>query len=75
MAAPTVEFDGEKYYLDYQRPDSIGKLRKFLRGFPAVLVRAYAYIRSLGPDGIKQIAELSILNNNYMLKKLLEIDG
>ena len=74
VAAPTVEFDGEKYYLDYQRPDSIGKLRKFY-GVPAVLVRAYAYIRSLGPDGIKQIAELSILNNNYMLKKLLEIDG
>lgn len=74
VAAPTVEFDGEKYYLDDNRPDSIGKLRKYY-GVPAVLVRAYAYIRSLGPDGIKQIAELSILNNNYMLKKLLEIDG
>ena len=55
-------------------PDSIGKLRKYY-GVPAVLVRAYPYIRSLGPDGIKQIAELCILNNNYMLKKLLEIDG
>lgn len=74
VAAPTVEFDGEKYYLDDNRPDSIGKLRKYY-GVSAVLVRAYAYIRSLGPDGIKQIAELSILNNNYMLKKLLEIDG
>ena len=74
VAAPTVEFGGEKYYLDDNRPDSIGKLRKYY-GVPAVLVRAYAYIRSLGPDGIKQIAELSILNNNYMLKKLLEIDG
>ena len=74
VAAPTVEFDVEKYYLDDNRPDSIGKLRKYY-GVSAVLVRAYAYIRSLGPDGIKQIAELSILNNNYMLKKLLEIDG
>lgn len=74
VAAPTVEFDGEKYYLDDNRPDSIGKLRKYY-GVSAVLVRAYAYIRSLGPEGIKQIAELSILNNNYMLKKLLEIDG
>ena len=69
-----VEFDGEKYYLDYNRPDSIGKLRKFY-GVPAVLVRTYAYIRTLGPDGMKQIAEMSILNNNYMLKKLLEIKG
>ncbi len=74
VATPTVEFDGEKYYLDYNRPDSIGKLRKFY-GVPGVLVRVYAYIRSLGPDGMKMIGELSILNNNYMLKKLLEIDG
>ena len=74
IPVPTVEFDGEKYYLDYNHPQSIGKLRKFY-GVPAVLVRAYAYIRSLGPDGLKQIAELSILNNNYMLKKLLEIKG
>lgn len=36
-------------------------------------MRTYAYIRTLGPDGMKQIAEMSILNNNYMLKKLLEI--
>ena len=38
-------------------------------------MRTYAYIRTLGPDGMKQIAEMSILNNNYMLKKLLEIKG
>lgn len=74
VATPTVEYDGEKYYLDYQHPESIGKLRKYY-GVPAVLVRAYAYIRTLGPDGLKQVAELSILNNNYMLKKLLEIKG
>ena len=74
IAVPTVEFNGKKYYFDYHHPDSIGKLRKYY-GVPAVLVRAYAYIRSLGPDGMKQIAELSILNNNYMLKKLLTIPG
>lgn len=74
VATPTVEFDGEKYYFEYDRPDSIGKLRKYY-GVPGVLVRTYAYIRSLGPDGMKQIGELSILNNNYMLKKLLEIPG
>ena len=74
VAVPTVEFDGEKYYLDYDHPDSIGKLRKFY-GVSSVLVRAYAYIRTLGPDGMKQIGELSILNNNYLLKKLLTIPG
>lgn len=74
VAAPTVEYDGKKYYLDYNRPDSIGKLRKYF-GVPAVLLRTYAYIRTLGPDGMKQIGELAILNNNYMLKKLLKIKG
>jgi glycine dehydrogenase subunit 2 len=38
-------------------------------------VRTYAYIRTLGPEGLKQAAELSILNNNYMLQELLKIDG
>ena len=42
-----------KYRISSQRPDSIGKLRKFY-GVPAVLVRAYAYIRSLGPDGARR---------------------
>ena len=51
-----------------------GKLRKFY-GVPAVVVRTYAYIRSLGQEGLKQVAELAILNNNYMLSKLLKIHG
>lgn len=50
LPLPTVEFDGTQYYLDYNRPHSIGKLRKFY-GVPAVVLRAYAYIRSLGPTG------------------------
>ena len=76
LPVPRVTFAGGKYSLaggdDY--PDSIGKLRKFY-GVPAVMLRAYSYIRSLGQDGLKQVAELSILNNNYLLKHLLDIDG
>ncbi len=74
LPSPTVEFDGYKYYLDYDRPDSIGKLRKF-HGVPPVFLRAYAYIRSLGGEGLKLASLLSILNNNYLLKHLLEIPG
>ncbi len=74
LASPTVEFDGEKYYLKYDDPESIGKVRKFY-GVPAVLLRTYAYIRSMGPDGMKAVGELSILNNNYMLKKMSDIPG
>jgi glycine dehydrogenase subunit 2 len=71
LPTPTVEFDGEKYFLNYDRPHSIGKLRKFF-GVPPVLLRAYAYITSLGADGLRTVAELSVLNNNYMLKRMLE---
>lgn len=42
---------------------------------PAVVLRAYAYIRSLGADGLKQVSELAILNNNYLLKKLASVRG
>ncbi len=74
LPKPTIEHDGEKYYLDYDRPDSIGKVRKF-HGVPPVFLRTYAYIRSLGQEGLKMCALLSILNNNYLLKHLLEIPG
>ncbi len=74
LPVPTAEFDGEKYYLDYHRPDSIGKLRKFY-GVTPVVLRTYAYIMTLGESGLKQIAELSILNNNYMMQKMLKIPG
>lgn len=74
LPAPVVSYDGQTYSLDYNRPDSIGKLRKFY-GVPSVVTRTYAYIRSLGQEGLRQAAELSILNNNYMLKHLLEIKG
>lgn len=74
LPKPTVEFDGEKYYLDYGRPDSIGKIRKFF-GVPPVILRVYAYIVSLGEEGLRTVSEIAVLNNNYLLKKLLEIPG
>ena len=74
LPSPAIYFDGEKYFLDYKRPNSIGKVRKFY-GNPAVVVRTYAYIRSLGAEGLKQVAELSILNNSYLLHKLKEVKG
>lgn len=74
LPSPVVEFDGKMYHLRENGPQSIGYLRKFC-GVPAVAVRSYAYIRSLGAEGLRQVSELSILNNNYMLKKMLRIKG
>ncbi|MFI3171347.1 MAG: aminomethyl-transferring glycine dehydrogenase subunit GcvPB [Eubacteriales bacterium] len=74
LPVPRVVFDGEVYSLDYNEVKSIGKLRKYC-GVAPVITRAYAYITSLGQEGLRQVAELSILNNNYMIKGLLEIEG
>ena len=74
LPVPTVEFNGQKYYLDYNRPQSIGKVRPFYGVTPNIL-RAYAWIMSLGADGLREVAEVAVLNNNYLLKKVLEVRG
>ncbi len=74
LPLPLVDFDGERYYLDHDRPDSIGKLRPFY-GYAPVVLRAYAWVMSLGAEGLREVAEISVLNNNYLLQKMLEIPG
>ncbi len=74
LPRPTVEFDGTTYRLDDDRPDSIGKVRPWY-GVVANLVRAYAWIMSLGADGLREVAEIAVLNNNYLMQRVLEIRG
>ena len=74
LPTPTVEFDGTSYYLDYNRPQSIGKIRPWY-GVAPNLLKAYAWIMSLGADGLREVAEIAVLNNNYLLNKVLEIRG
>ena len=62
--AGTAFFD-----LDYDRPKSIGRLRGF-QGNYGVFVRSYAYIRSLGAAGLRDVSEVAVLNANYLLAKL-----
>jgi glycine dehydrogenase subunit 2 len=60
----------EPYYdLDFDRPKSIGRLRGF-QGNYGVFVRSYAYIRSLGAAGLREVSEVAVLNANYLLAKL-----
>ena len=59
------------YDLDYERPKSIGRLRGFQGNF-GVFVRSYAYIRSLGADGLKEASEIAVLNANYLRARLAE---
>ena len=72
LPVPTVAFNGKQYYLNYDKPHSIGKIRGFY-GNVAVLVKAFACILSLGAEGLEEIAEVSVLNANYLMKKLEEI--
>jgi glycine dehydrogenase subunit 2 len=58
--------------LDYDRPKSIGRLRGF-QGNYGVFVRSYAYILSLGSDGLQEASETAVLNANYLLAKLRQL--
>ena len=57
------------YSLDFKRPKSIGKVRSFWGQF-GVLLRAYAYIRACGPDGLRNVSETAILSANYIAQKI-----
>jgi len=74
LPIPLVDFDGEKYYLNHDLPHTIGKVRGFLGVFPAVL-RSYAWVMALGAEGLKEVAQVAVLNNNYILKKIRELKG
>ena len=69
LPVPVVSKKENDYFFDYDRPLSIGKVKSFYGHF-GVLVRAYTYILSLGPDGIKAVAENAVLNANYIANKL-----
>ena len=74
LPVPVVAFDGVKYYLDYDRPKSIGKVRAFY-GVAPVVLKSYAWVMSLGAKGLREVAEIAVLNNNYLLNKVLQIKG
>jgi len=74
LPVPTVEFDGEKYLLNNDIPESIGKVRDFV-GTAGVILRAYTWSRNMGARGLRECADISVINNNYMRKKVESIPG
>jgi len=60
---------GFEFDFDYDRPKSIGKVHSVYGNF-LVAVKAYAYILTLGPAGLRRVAENAVLNANYLQKKL-----
>jgi len=74
LPTPIVRRDGDRYWLDYNLPDSIGRVKSFYGNF-SVLLRAYAYILTMGEEGLRDAAELSLLNTNYLVKQIQKIRG
>src|SRR4029078_11006723 len=69
LPLPVVAKEGRGYRLVYHRPHSIRRVRSFF-GNVGVLIRAYCYIRTHGPEGLKSISENAVLNANYLLSKV-----
>jgi glycine dehydrogenase subunit 2 len=69
LPVPRLVRTSEGLGLDYNRPKSIGRVKSFYGNF-LVIVKALAYIRTLGPDGLREISEIAVLNANYIRKSL-----
>ncbi|MEA3286676.1 MAG: aminomethyl-transferring glycine dehydrogenase subunit GcvPB [Candidatus Marinimicrobia bacterium] len=69
---PRVEIVGGSYQLNYDFPDSIGRVHGFYGNF-GILIRAWTYIRMLGPDGLRNVSKAAIINANYLMHKLKDV--
>jgi glycine dehydrogenase subunit 2 len=69
LPVPVVEREGNTYRLNFDRPQSIGRLKAF-HGHFGILVRAWAYIRSMGAEGLRLASDMAILNANYVRARL-----
>jgi glycine dehydrogenase subunit 2 len=71
LPKPIITKQGDEYQFDYDRPQAIGRVKPYYGNF-GINVRAYTYIRSMGPDGLKAVTEYAVLNANYMMRRLAE---
>lgn len=69
LPKPIISKKGDHYFLDEDCPQSIGRVKAFYGNF-GINVRAYTYIRTLGPEGLKKVSEYAVLNANYMMRRL-----
>ncbi|AQQ53013.1 aminomethyl-transferring glycine dehydrogenase subunit GcvPB [Planococcus lenghuensis] len=69
LPKPVLIKTDDGYTFDDNRPESIGRVKPYFGNF-GINVRAYTYIRSMGPDGLKAVSEYAVLNANYMMRRL-----
>ena len=70
LPVPAIVREGDRYGFDYDRPQTIGKVRGFYGPF-GVFVRSYAFILAYGPQ-LREMSEVAVLNANYLLARLRE---
>ncbi|MBM7646342.1 glycine dehydrogenase subunit 2 [Scopulibacillus daqui] len=69
LPKPVLVKKDDRYTFDYDRPESIGRVKPFYGNF-GINVRAYAYIRTMGPAGLAQVSKDAVLNANYLMRRL-----
>lgn len=69
LPIPIIREKNSIYYLDYNIPDSIGKIQSFFGNF-LIMVRAYTFLRIIGNEGVNAISRAAILNANYIIQSL-----
>lgn len=74
LPGPLVGREGDCYTLDDPGPHSIGKVREYMGNLHQV-VKAYGWARAMGAEGLAEASDISVILNNYMEKRLLDIRG
>ncbi len=69
LPKPLIVKEGDQYKVEHNVPDSIGRVKAHFGNF-GIFLRAYTYIRTMGPDGLKAVSEHAVLNANYMMRRL-----
>ncbi|KGP72943.1 aminomethyl-transferring glycine dehydrogenase subunit GcvPB [Pontibacillus yanchengensis] len=69
LPKPLLKKQHDRFVFEHDRPQSIGRVKPYFGNF-GINVRAYTYIRTMGPEGLRQVSEYAVLNANYMMREL-----
>jgi glycine dehydrogenase subunit 2 len=69
LPVPRITKDGDRFRLDYDAPNSVGRVKAFFGNF-GMMIRALSYIYTHGADGLKEATETAVLNARYLAEKL-----
>lgn len=72
LPKPLISKTDDGYGFDYDVPKSIGRVKPYYGNF-GINLRAYTYIRTMGPEGLKKVSEYAVLNANYMMRSLSDV--